>query len=129
MKRKTEIIFLAMMLSVVMAFTGCGNKNSDADAEADKDMGRSAEVTEEDEKIGDSSNMNQGVIEPGTEGVEGDATDAGDADNNNVLDDDAKDDELDDMINDADRNIDQAKDDMLNEDVPQGEADSDKTNE
>ena len=49
MKKKTTMIFLCLMLILTVALTGCGN------------------------------DLNQGVVEPGDEGVVGDATDAGKA--------------------------------------------------
>ena len=72
MKKKTTKIFLCLMLILTVALTGCGNDDKDMVAD-DND------TKTEQEKEGDSSNLNQGVVEPGDEGVVGDATDAGKA--------------------------------------------------
>lgn len=72
MKKKTTMIFLCLMLILTVALTGCGNDDKDMVAD-DND------TKTEQEKGGDSSNLNQGVVEPGDEGVVGDATDAGKA--------------------------------------------------
>lgn len=72
MKKKTAIIFLSLMLVLTASLTGCGRDDKDVITD-------DSDTKTEDEKIGDSGNLNQGVIEEGEEGVVGDATDAGEA--------------------------------------------------
>ena len=69
MKKKTTMIFLCLMLILTVALTGCGNDDKDMVAD-DND------TKTEQEKEGDSRNLNQGVVEPGDDVVVGDATDA-----------------------------------------------------
>ena len=104
MRKKTLILFMSLVLTLTFCLTGCNNAKDDIDDGVDKvedaiddgvdkaedEMDKvDDEMTDKDsydddmsdkteeEKIGDSSNLNQGVVEPGDEGVVGDATDTG----------------------------------------------------
>ncbi len=86
MKKKTVIIFLTLMLTVMVGLTGCSRDEKDM-----KDMIEdNTDTRTEQEREGDSSNLNQGVVEPEDGGVIGDATDSGKADDDMKKDKDMK---------------------------------------
>lgn len=80
MKKKTAVIFMSIMMIMVIGFTftGCGNK--------DKDM---TDNKTQEEKVGDSSSLNEGVVDEDGEMI-GDATDAGKAEDKSGKDNNGK---------------------------------------
>ncbi len=73
MKKKIGIIFMVLMLVLVMGLTGCSKNDKEL-----MDDTNDANVTEEEKNVGDSSSLNEGVVEPDGEGMNGDTTDTGD---------------------------------------------------
>lgn len=84
MKKKSIIIFLTLLIAVMVGLTGCSRDEKDMKDMIEDDTG----TRTEQEREGDSSNLNQGVVEPEDEGVIGDATDADKADDDMKKNDD-----------------------------------------
>ncbi|MBS5334098.1 MAG: hypothetical protein UC708_03730 [Anaerovoracaceae bacterium] len=85
MKKKSIIIFLTLMIAVMACLTGCSSR----DEKDMKDMIEDdTDMRTEEEREGDSSNLNQGVVEPEDGGVIGDATDSDKADDDMKKNDD-----------------------------------------
>lgn len=97
MKKKIGIIFLALMMTLVMGFTGCTRNNDVLDDQ------NTNNATEKERKVGDSGTLNEGVAEPRT-GLNGDTTDTGEIidDNGNIRNNDN--DINGNNVNDKDRN-------------------------
>ena len=60
MKKKSIIIFLTLLIAVMVGLTGCSRDEKDMKDMIEDDTG----TRTEQEREGDSSNLNQGVVEP-----------------------------------------------------------------
>lgn len=82
MKKKIGIIFMVLMLVMVMGLTGCTKNGNDV-----VDDMNDSNATEQEKEVGDSSSLNEGVVDPDGDGMVGDTTDTGKAtDKDNVMD-------------------------------------------